>query len=106
MQIVVGTENPAKVASIQLALAKLSKTNQVFEDATVTGCKVDSRVASQPLSESETMQGSINRARCALQCYPNATYAIGVESGIETINGLHFEAGWVSVIDTHVVDPK
>lgn len=106
MQIVVGTENPAKVASIQLALAKLRKTNPIFHDVTVIGCKVDSSVAAQPLSESETMQGSINRARCALQCYPNATYAIGIESGIETINGIHFEAGWVSVIDTCVIDSK
>ncbi|MGL5429701.1 MAG: inosine/xanthosine triphosphatase [Vibrio sp.] len=47
------------------------------------GVSVPSYVAAQPMSDTETKQGALNRVRNAKQQYPGADYYVGMEAGIE-----------------------
>lgn len=55
MEIRLGSENKAKVAAVTASVSR------IFPDAAsvnVVGCLVSSGVSDQPLSDSETMQGT------------------------------------------------
>lgn len=56
LKIYVGSKNPTKVDSVK----------RVFPEAEVVGMEVESKVAAQPFSDEETLEGAVNRAReCA-----------------------------------------
>jgi inosine/xanthosine triphosphatase len=75
----------------------LGTTNEAKRSAVIlaTGvepvcCKVPSGVADQPMSEEETIQGAINRAKAALQKHPACQIGLGLEGGLayeETFTG-------------------
>merc|ERR1719336_2164583 len=44
------------------------------------------------------MKGALARAEQALSRHPTATYAFGIEGGLEEIGGIWFESGYVAVI--------
>jgi non-canonical (house-cleaning) NTP pyrophosphatase len=50
--VAVGSENAAKVKAAQLVVSKL------FETVSVVSAKVDSKVASQPMSDDECIRGT------------------------------------------------
>ena len=92
MIVVVASENPAKLKAVQ----------QAFEAAfghqvETRGLSVDSGVPEQPLSDEETFQGALNRARNARSALPGADYWVGIEGGIEdTPKGMD-AFGWVCI---------
>jgi len=92
----VGTKNGAKISAVKLAVER------VFPGihCEVTGFDVESGVSAQPKSAVETQQGSVNRAKRALEACPGASYGIGLEGGIEPIGERWFESGWVSVVNS------
>ncbi|KAJ3327935.1 hypothetical protein HDU91_004233, partial [Kappamyces sp. JEL0680] len=55
----------------------------------------------QPLSEEETIQGAVNRAKQALAAAGSADFGVGIESGISKIGSRYFEGGWVCVVHRH-----
>lgn len=57
MKFFVASSNPVKINAVKLAVA------EKFPNATVQGLEVPSDVAAQPLSDEETKQGAVNRAR-------------------------------------------
>ena len=94
-KIVVASKNPVK---INTALAGFTKMfpDELFD---VEGVSVPSNVSDQPLSEEETLKGAINRVENAYKEIPDADYWIGIEGGLEEING-DFEAfAWIVVRD-------
>jgi inosine/xanthosine triphosphatase len=93
--IAVGSENPVKIKAVQLGFEK------VFPDEVwqAIGYPTKSGVSAQPMSPKESMQGATNRARQALAENPEAKYGVGLEGGLEEIDGQWFDCGWCIVVD-------
>ena len=96
MIIAVGSKNPVKIASTMSAFTVIFP-NEKWE---VKGVEVTSDVTDQPMSDSESMQGATNRARKAIKEI-DADYGVGLEGGVQEIDGKWFECGWIVVIDTN-----
>lgn len=93
-KIVVGSLNPVKVEAVEAAFG-LVFPSQVFE---VVGCEVESGVSSQPMSEAESIQGALQRAKLALK-NTGADYGVGLEGGLHQLSDLWFDSGWIVVCD-------
>ncbi len=93
MVIVVASKNPAKVEAVKLAL------KNDLSNAEVVSIEVDSLVSAQPFTDKETKQGSINRAKNALNKTPNATLAVGLEGGAFREGKNVWNTVWCSVVD-------
>lgn len=91
----VGTTNKAKVESVRAAVNKCFPA-QVHE---VKSVNVDSGVSNQPMSADETTKGAMNRAQRAIEQISDADFGVGLEGGLELINGKWFECGWMCVIE-------
>ncbi|KAJ1568157.1 hypothetical protein HK096_007403, partial [Nowakowskiella sp. JEL0078] len=114
IQIVVGTENKAKIAAVKLCLpevikrlnfpnVKVSLESGLVDETiwNVTGISVPSGVRDQPMSDEETLQGAKNRANSVLAKLPSADFGIGIEGGVQKIGDVWMESGWVVVVDKY-----
>jgi len=80
--VVVASQNPVKLLAAQEGFQKMFPDKSfMFE-----GCSVDSGVSAQPMTHEETALGALNRAQNASQKFPQATYSIGIEGGIQPVN--------------------
>ncbi|KAJ3178395.1 hypothetical protein HDU85_005193 [Gaertneriomyces sp. JEL0708] len=95
LTIAVGSLNPSKIRAVLVTCTQLFPTYNIQS----IGVNAPSLVSAQPLSATECMTGAHNRAQYALSNTPSAKFAVGLEGGIESINGRHFESGWICVID-------
>ena len=50
------------------------------------------------------MEGALQRARQALRQDSLATYAVGLEGGVQKIGDHWFESGWIAVVDRNVIN--
>jgi inosine/xanthosine triphosphatase len=94
MIVAVGSQNPIKLESVRLAFGALWP-NTIWE---IKGCSVDSTVPVQPMSDGEALRGARERARRSLQCM-KSVYGVGLENGLQKIEGSWFDSGWVVVVD-------
>ncbi|MGF1746111.1 inosine/xanthosine triphosphatase [Vibrio minamisatsumaniensis] len=77
--VIIASLNPAKINAVKSAfISAFPETEFEF-----TGINVTSGVSDQPMSNSETYQGAINRVNNATQAQPNADFYVGLEAGIE-----------------------
>lgn len=74
---------------------KLAATTEVMEGYEVIGLKAESKVSAQPLSDEETIDGALNRARSL----PSDGLRIGLEAGVQLQRGLLFLVNWGVLID-------
>jgi inosine/xanthosine triphosphatase len=93
-QIVLASQNPVKVRATLNGFKRMF-SGITFEIETVA---VSSNVRDQPLSDTETLQGALNRARNASLLKPHAEFWVGIEGGIEDINGELAGFAWVVVL--------
>lgn len=95
MDVVVGSQNPVKIQAV------LSGFQKIWPKETwqVKGVSVASGVSHQPMSSKESLAGAQNRAIRALKASPTATYAVGLEGGLEQVNGIWFDCGWCVIVD-------
>lgn len=93
--IAVGSRNPVKVAATQAGFAAVWPERAWVIEA----CDVASGVSEQPMSNGESIRGARNRATRAREA-GNAAYGVGIESGLEQIEGVWFSTGWVVIVDT------
>ena len=49
------------------------------------------------MGNEQTIKGSLNRAKNAYKKYPGADYYVGLEGGLEELDGSLYAFGWVSV---------
>lgn len=93
-KVAVGSQNPVKIASVKNAFTA------AFPEETweIVGTDVSSGVSHQPLSEIETITGARNRAREALEA-AQADFGVGLEGGMNQIEGKWFDCGWIVVVD-------
>jgi inosine/xanthosine triphosphatase len=97
MRVIVGSENPVKIASVKRAFDRYFPNEKIQ----YIGQKTQSGVSDQPKSIHETIEGAVNRASNASS--PDADFSVGIEGGISyyEIEGRKFavEMGWVCVRD-------
>lgn len=62
------------------------------------GVSVPSEVSDQPMTDEETLQGAINRAKNAQKHLPEANYWVGIEGGIDEVNDGMIAFAWVVVL--------
>jgi inosine/xanthosine triphosphatase len=94
MIVAVGSVNPVKVAAVQTAFAAVFPE----ENITVKPADVESGVAAQPMSDRESIRGATTRAKKALKLI-QADFGVGLEGGLQQINGRWFDCGWMVVVD-------
>lgn len=102
MKIVVGSENPAKIAAVQDGFSAMF-SNESIE---IRGINVESGVPSQPIGREETIIGATNRAKRVLEKMSDIDFAVGVEAGIEEIGGKIGAFAWMVVISKEGVVGK
>lgn len=76
-------------------IVKLEAVKEVLKDYEVVGLSVDSKVSNQPKSDSETIQGALNRALAL----PKDGLRIGLEAGVHLTNNQLFLVNWGVLID-------
>lgn len=75
LKIALGTTSEDKLNCL------LEVADQIGIKVKIVPCKVESGVSEQPVTESETKEGSINRASNALASHKDADFALGIEVG-------------------------
>lgn len=91
--IIVASKNPVKLDAALLGFQKMFPG----EEFVVDGVSVASGVADQPLTDAETLRGATNRAEAASVASPNADFWVGLEGGVEDINGEMEVFAWIVV---------
>jgi inosine/xanthosine triphosphatase len=94
MIIAVGSLNPVKIESARLAFTRIWPE----EEWDARGCAVPSGVSDQPMTDTEACRGARARAVNALKQL-DADYAVGLEGGLQQVEGCWFNSGWAAVVD-------
>ena len=81
--IMVGSQNPAKLEAVSTAFASFYPSAS-FE---MHALSVLSGVSLQPMSDAETLLGAGNRARAARELEPDADFWLGIEGGVQSLDG-------------------
>lgn len=93
--VVVASQNPVKLLAAQEGFQRMWPGNNY----TFAGVSAASGVPDQPLTDQETLQGAINRARNVRDLEPSADYWVGLESGIHAVEGGEMQCfAWVAVL--------
>ena len=91
MKVVVGSQNPVKIAAARAVL------HRVFNnDVKVLALDVESGVPDQPWGDDETRRGAINRARAVLR-QTDTAWGIGFEGGLLEVDGDIYTSAWCAV---------
>lgn len=92
-KVVVASRNPVKIE------AALNGFQKMFPDTgfQAVPVSVPSDVPDQPMSDSETLAGALNRVNNAYDLNPDADFWIGIEGGVEEHEGELAAFAWVVV---------
>lgn len=106
MLIGIGTQNPAKIEAVKLAFKQLRQTfPKAFKGELVYHTLVtQTSVPDMPLSQSELMQGALERALFVYEKIKQCRFAIGMEGGVfrDSSERYAFLQSWVYVYDGNV----
>lgn len=93
MQVIISSQNPVKIAATKAAFA------QVFPGVATQFLSVDaaSGVSEQPDSDQESRQGATNRVNHARQMHPHGDFWVGLEGGLEWIDGEPLASAWMVI---------
>lgn len=91
--VAVGSTNRIKIQAAKNVLE--------HENIQVISCSAVSNVRPQPLSDEETLQGAINRAKDCLE-KTNASHAIGLEGGVVFIHDHPYLCHWGAIVDRNL----
>ena len=94
IKIAVGSTNPVKIAAVHTIVA------QVWPEAEVCGVQAPSGVGAKPMDDTECIAGARGRATTALAMI-DADLGLGLEGGVQQMNGQLFLTGWVVIVDRH-----
>jgi len=95
MRIIVASKNPAKLAAVEQAFSTVFP-GSVLE---LEGHAVRSGVKEQPDGDQETRAGALNRVHAARTAAPGAAYWVGLEGGLERIDGAWMASAWMAVMN-------
>ncbi len=94
-KVIVGSNNPVKLETVKEAF-RISFPETEFEFNTFAA---PSLVPDQPIGQVETKQGATNRAQACKVEYPDADFFVGLEGGLEKIDGDYWVFAWMCVLD-------
>lgn len=97
--IILASENPVKIRATMDGFQRMFP-DEVFETRTVS---VSSDVGVQPLSDGQTLQGALNRARNAALHTQEAAYWVGIEGGVQDEGGEMVAFAWIVVLSHALV---
>lgn len=93
ISIIVTSRNPVKLHATERAFHTMFPGVELtFEAVTVA-----SGVSAQPMSDAETRQGARNRVQAARDLRPDADYWVGLEGGLEEVDGELLASAWMVV---------
>ena len=94
-KVIVGSSNPVKLEATKEAF------QQSFPDFefVFNTLSAPSGVSDQPMNQAETKQGATNRAQVCKSEYPDADFYVGLEGGLERIDGEYRAFAWMCVLD-------
>ncbi len=99
MKVIVGSKNPVKINSSKVGFEKIfSKETFIVE-----GVDVPSGVSDQPMTDEETLQGAINRAKRAKADHPSADYWVGIEGGLDGDELGLLAFAWVAIVSKNQI---
>ncbi|MBP6084678.1 inosine/xanthosine triphosphatase [Candidatus Gracilibacteria bacterium] len=93
IKVIVASTNPVKIAATKLGFERMFP-DQLFS---FEGVSTISGVNDQPWDETETFTGAYNRANNAFATHNDATYWVGLESGIADFQGETLAFGWIVI---------
>lgn len=94
LDVIVASQNPVKVRAVRSAF------QDQFPGATLEfhSVEVPSGVADQPTSDAESRRGARQRAANAQAAHPGADFWVGLEGGLEAIDGQWLASAWMVVL--------
>lgn len=92
-KIIVASTNPVKIDAVKQGFERMFPG----VDFEYSGVAVASGVLDQPMSSSDTLQGAHTRAMNASQEVSEAEYWVGLEGGVEKVNGEMQAFAWIVV---------
>src|SRR6266496_6281476 len=92
-KVIVASTNPVKIETTKIAFAKMFSK----ESFDVQGVSAPSEVSNQPMNEAETLKGATNRANNVSNLVAEADYWVGIEGGLEAVNGELEAFAWVVI---------
>lgn len=101
LNIAVGSQNKAKNLAVKTAFERAFPGY----DIKTHGFDVESGVSEQPLSNEETLDGAMNRAKNAGAQLASHDYAVGLEGGIVKVNQAVMLVGWVAIYGAGSQEP-
>lgn len=93
MKIIVASKNPVKINAVREAFAASFATTPL----NLLGVQAASGVSDQPVGDTATRLGARNRVTNARSQHPDADFWVGLEGGIETIDGDLQAFAWMAV---------
>ncbi len=93
LKIIVASNNPVKIDAIQKVFSA------IFHDPLeINPISVPSGVSDQPMSDSETFEGALNRAKNARDLWTDGDYWVGIEGGVEWFDEKLAAFAWVVIL--------
>lgn len=97
-KVVIASKNPVKINAVKIGFNKMFPlTKFKFE-----GASVSSGVKAMPMNNQETRSGAVNRADNAKAQFQDADFWVGIEGGIEKIDGEMEAFAWVVIKSSEV----
>lgn len=93
IKVVIASGNPVKINAVKIGFSQMFGDVQ-FE---FEGIEVPSEVQDQPMDNSTTLAGAVNRAKNAEAAKQQAQYWVGIEGGIEKTDGEMEAFAWVVI---------
>ncbi|MDZ7604802.1 MAG: inosine/xanthosine triphosphatase [Cyclobacteriaceae bacterium] len=100
LKVYIGSQNPVKIACTALAFQQVFDGKVAF---TFIGESVPSGVNDQPHDDDETYQGAYNRALELKRIFPDGSFFVGIEGGIEKTNGAMNAFAWIVVLSDDMI---
>ena len=97
--VVVASTNPVKIQAALLGFQRMFQ-GETFH---VKALSVPSGVNDQPRSNAEALRGALNRAVGASEMARDADYWVGMEGGVEEIDGELAAFAWIVVKNTSLL---
>ncbi len=95
MKVVVTSHNPVKIAAVKEAF----RVQFPGIETEISPLAVASGVPEQPMSDSETRQGAVNRVANARVMMPDADFWVGLEGGLDFFDDQLMAFAWMAVAD-------
>ncbi len=95
MKVVVASQNPVKLAAARRAF----RARFPGAELQLLPLSVSSGVREQPVSDTETRRGARNRVYAARRAVPGADFWVGMEGGLEQMDGRLLASAWMAVAD-------